>query len=72
MAKKEKTLVEKFAENLRAERARRKMSQGDLAAAVGISTSYVSFLERGLRSPPLETVDKIATALKMKPVDLFQ
>jgi transcriptional regulator with XRE-family HTH domain len=36
-----------------------------------ISVSYVSMLERGQRSPPLETIEALAEALGVRPVALL-
>jgi transcriptional regulator with XRE-family HTH domain len=55
------------ARNLKALRLKRKLSQDALAAKAGISTSYVSELERGNRSPPLDTIEKLAMALGVPP-----
>jgi len=49
----------------------KKLSQRVLADSVGISVSYVSMLERGQRSPPLETIEKMARALRVKPAFLL-
>jgi transcriptional regulator with XRE-family HTH domain len=65
------TLVEKFGHNLKHERARRKLSQLDLSRRAGVSVSYVSMLERNRRSPPLDTVERIARALKVPPTSLL-
>ncbi len=60
--------VAKFvAQNLRATRAHRKLSQETVASRTGISVSYVSMLERGERSPPLETLDALAKAIAVSP-----
>jgi transcriptional regulator with XRE-family HTH domain len=48
-------------------RAKKKLSQKALADKVGISVSSVSMLERGQRSPPLETIEKMAKALGVPP-----
>src|SRR3989304_3687532 len=64
-------LLSKFAGNVRRVRARKKLPQKALAARVGISVSYVSMLERGQRSPPLETIEKMARALRGPPGSLF-
>lgn len=64
-------LLSKFAANVRKLRARKKLSQKALADRVGISVSYVSMLERGQRSPPLETVEKMARALGVSPASLL-
>ena len=64
-------LLSRFAANVRRLRAKKKMSQKALADKVGISVSYVSMLERGQRSPPLETVEKMARALGVSPASLL-
>lgn len=64
-------LLTRFAGNVRRLRARKKLSQKALADKVGISVSYVSMLERGQRSPPLETVEKMAKALGVTPANLL-
>ena len=52
-------------------RSKKKLSQKALADKVGISVSYVSMLERGQRSPPLETIEKMAKALGVAPALLL-
>ena len=52
-------------------RAKKKLSQKALADKVGISVSYVSMLERGQRSPPLETIERMAKALGVTPAALL-
>ena len=64
-------LLTKFAGNVRRLRAKKRLSQKALADRVGISVSYVSMLERGQRSPPLETVEKMARALGVSPASLL-
>ena len=53
--------------NVRRLRSKNGLSQKVLADKVGISVSYVSMLERGQRSPPLETIEKMAKALGVPP-----
>ncbi|HSN15559.1 MAG TPA: helix-turn-helix transcriptional regulator [Anaeromyxobacteraceae bacterium] len=64
-------LLIRFAENVHRLRLKNKLSQKALAKRVGISVSYVSMLERGHRSPPLETVEKLAKALGVPPPRLL-
>jgi transcriptional regulator with XRE-family HTH domain len=64
-------LLMRFAENVHRLRLKNKLSQKELAKRVGISVSYVSMLERGHRSPPLETVEKLAKALAVPPTKLL-
>ena len=42
-----------------------------LAAKAHLSVSYISMLERGQRSPPLETLQHLARALAVSPVTLL-
>ena len=65
------SLVSKFAANLRAARFRKKLSQQSLAEAAGLSTSFISMLEREQRSPPLDTLEQLAKALGVPPVSLL-
>ena len=64
-------LLERFATNVRRFRAKKKLSQKALADRIGISVSYVSMLERGQPSPPLETIEKLAKALGVPPSTLL-
>ena len=60
------------AQNLRAMRGQRKLSQQSVASKAGLSVSYVSMLERGERTPPLETLEAVAKALSVSPLDLLR
>ncbi len=64
-------LLTRFAGNVRRLRSKKNLSQKALADKVGISVSYVSMLERGQRSPPLETIEKMAKALGVPPANLL-
>ncbi len=52
-------------------RKAQKLTQEDLAAAIGTSQSNVSEIEKGKHNPTLETLSKIADALKVPVADLF-
>ena len=43
------------------------MSQTDLAAGAGLEQSYISLLERGVRSPGLDVFIRISRTLGIKP-----
>ena len=60
------------AQNLRALRLQKKRSQESLAQKAGLSVSYISMLERGQRSPPLDTLEALAEALGISPLALLQ
>jgi transcriptional regulator with XRE-family HTH domain len=64
-------LVTRFAGNVRKLRSKKKLSQKTLADKIGISVSYVSMLERGQRSPPLDMLEKVAKALGVTPISLL-
>ncbi len=64
-------LADKFAANLRTERIRRKLSPEALALKAGLSVSYISMLERGQRTPPLDTLESLAKALAVSPTSLL-
>jgi transcriptional regulator with XRE-family HTH domain len=55
------------AANISALRQRRNLTQKRLADASGVSVSYISMLERGNRTPPLQTLEKLAGPLKVEP-----
>jgi transcriptional regulator with XRE-family HTH domain len=50
---------------------RRKLSQEALAHKASLSVSYISMLERGQRTPPLETLEVLAKALAVNPLNLL-
>ncbi len=58
--------------NLRAVRKDQKLSQEVLAKKARVSVSYVSMLERGERTPPLDTLEALARALGVSPLYLLQ
>ncbi len=71
MAAKQNTLAENVAQNLLALRTKRGESQAAFAKVLGISTSYVSMLERGGREMPLSTIEVVAKKLKVPAVSLL-
>ena len=52
---------------LRAAREKLGLSQEDVAERAGVDRTYISILERGLKSPTLETMEKICAALGTLP-----
>ncbi len=65
-------LAQIAAENLRAVRKDQKLSQEALAKKARVSVSYVSMLERGERTPPLDTLEALARALGVSPLHLLE
>ena len=56
-----------FAELLTQWRTRGGWTRGEVAVAAGISTQFVTYLETGARRPSDETVERLITALDLKP-----
>jgi transcriptional regulator with XRE-family HTH domain len=59
----DQALADRFAENLRTERARAKLSQEALAARADIHRTQISLMEGGKRLPRLDTIVKLAGAM---------
>jgi transcriptional regulator with XRE-family HTH domain len=57
--------------NLRRHRERLGLSQEKLADLCGLDRTEISLLECGLRFPRLDTLVKIARALKLSPAELL-
>jgi transcriptional regulator with XRE-family HTH domain len=53
-------LAENVSRNILSPREAKKLTQVALAKKAKLSVSYVSMLERGLRAPPLETLEALA------------
>ena len=66
-------LRKKFTKNLKAARKRRNISQEVLAEKLGINVRYVQQLE-GKNTPniKLDTLEKLAKVLSLKPFELLQ
>ena len=58
---------QQFARNVRQLRARKGMTQFDLALSAGLGRSFVSQIERGRFSASLDTIAALATALGVPP-----
>ncbi|MCC5979710.1 MAG: helix-turn-helix transcriptional regulator [Salinarimonas sp.] len=57
--------------NLRLARNRLRLSQEVLAGESGVDRTYVSGIERGLRNPSVDLIEKLAGALGVSPADLI-
>lgn len=62
---------QKLGKRIRKYRRERRMSQEELADRVGLHYTTISRIERGISNPPVQTVNKIAKALKASLSDLF-
>ncbi|MBI1330265.1 MAG: helix-turn-helix domain-containing protein [Alphaproteobacteria bacterium] len=58
--------------NVRRYRKERGLSQEALADAVGLAVTYVGRIERGVRNPTLEVVERFAKILHVEPLDLLR
>ncbi|WP_374598895.1 helix-turn-helix domain-containing protein [Brevundimonas sp.] len=65
-------LAQVFGKNVRRVRAEQDVTLEALAHDVGLSYSYVGEIERGRRNPTLAVVERIASALRVDPLDLLQ
>ena len=66
------TLSDSFPLNLRRHRQHADLTQEKLAHLAGFHRYVVGLLERGERSPTLRTVDRLAQALSVPPLDLLR
>lgn len=62
----------RVAQILRQERERRGLSMNSVAERAGLSQQMVSYVERQMRNPTLETMLRIAAALDIDPVELLR
>ncbi len=60
-----------FGKRLRELRIKVGISQEKLAELADLHRNYVGLLERGLQSPSLNTICRLAKALKVKPYELL-
>lgn len=52
-----------FGERLKIAREKAGLSQGEVAKAIGITQAYYSYIEKGLKNPPIATATRIAEVL---------
>jgi transcriptional regulator with XRE-family HTH domain len=64
-------LGHRFGLNVKAARKRAGLSQETLAHMAGVTRSYMSDVERAVRNPTLQVVERIATALGVGPGSLM-
>lgn len=68
----EKDLRARLAQNLRRHRASQGISQEGLATLAGLHRTFVSQIERELKNLSLDSIVKLANALKVDPSDLLK
>jgi transcriptional regulator with XRE-family HTH domain len=64
-------VIENFGKQVKKLRMDEGLSQEELAEKLNIHRTYMSFIERGKRSPSLLIIFKISRALNIKLPDLF-
>jgi len=64
-------ICQQFGKRVQKLRKTQKISQDELAARAKIHRTYMGKIERGESNPPLYTIFKIATALKVSLSELF-
>lgn len=70
MVSKRKTVEQLLGDAIRAQREELDLSQEQLAFECGLHRTYISQLERGMKSPTVRVLFAIAKALKVTPEKL--
>ena len=71
MNKKKQSLKEIVRKNISKLRKEQGLSQEQLGFKTDIHRAYIGFIERGVKSPNIDHLEKIATALKVPATKLF-
>ena len=61
----------RFGKNLKKIRVARGLTQEKLAELLSVSPEFISLIERGLRAPSFENIEKLCIILKVKEFELF-
>jgi len=67
----DRPIAKSFSQVLQQLRRDRGLSQEELGFASGYHRTYISLLERGLKSPSLRTIFELAKALKVEPSEVI-
>ena len=65
-------ISEQLGKNMKRIRAKKGMSQGDIARALEVDRGYISNIENGKKNPTLATIQKLADALKVSADELIK
>ena len=71
-APEDNSLAKSFGQALRQLRLERGLSQEELGFESGYHRTYISLLERGKKSPSLQTIFQLAKALKVEPSEMIE
>ena len=66
------SIAKSFGKVLKQLRQKRGLSQEELAFESGYHRTYISLLERGKKSPSLQTIFQLAKALNMEPSEIVE
>ena len=59
-------------QNMKRIRAKKKMSQADIARALQVDRGYISNIENGKKNPTIATIQKLANALGVSADELLK
>ena len=62
----------RFGVRLRELRLAAGLTQAELAEGAGVSVNFISLMERGIKSPTLNTIERLSTVLKVPIIELFR
>jgi transcriptional regulator with XRE-family HTH domain len=65
-------LLKRFGETIRVERLARGLTQEQLAEKADLSLNYIGTLERGEQMASLDSIVRLAEAMKLKPSGLLE
>ena len=65
-------ISEQLGKNMKRIRAKKKMSQGDIARSLEVDRGYISNIENGKKNPTLATIQKLANALGVTADELLK
>jgi len=65
-------ISEQLGKNMKRIRAKKNMSQGDIARALEVDRGYISNIENGKKNPTLATIQKLANALGVSAAELLK
>ena len=65
-------ISEQLGKNMKRIRAKKEMSQGDIASALEVDRGYISNIENGKKNPTIATIQKLANALGVSADELIK
>ena len=58
-------IIQRLGKRVKEIRHKKKLSQADLAEILGVHSTYISSIERGVRNMSLKNVERLSNALKV-------